>query len=170
MDINYDKTEMSFADYIEKYKEQIEIGHIQKAYRGLIEYLMKLRTYFSNKYSVDFVIGNVYQGYMDITYFPFTPIPFKKQKLKIAIVFNHMKIRFEIWLVGQNRQIQKKYWKKFKNSDWDKYHIPESIREGFSIVDHMLIENPGFNNLNQLTKQIESGTIEFIKEIADVLD
>ena len=87
----------------------------------------------------------------------------KKQKLKIAIVFNHQKIRFEIWLAGQNKQIQKKYWEIFKGSDWNKYHIPSTINDGFSIVDNILVENPNFDDLEILTEQIETKTMEFTK-------
>jgi hypothetical protein len=37
-------------EYISEYKKQMEKGVIQKAYRGLMEYIMNLRTHFSNQY------------------------------------------------------------------------------------------------------------------------
>ncbi len=98
----------SLNEYINEYKKLLEKGDIKKAYKGLMQYIAKLRTHFKNQYP-DYITGNVYHGYMDITYFPFTPKSLKIQKLKIAIVFNHSKKRFEIWLAGQNKQIQKKY-------------------------------------------------------------
>jgi AraC family transcriptional regulator len=156
-------------DYKEEYKQQIEIGAIQKAYKGIMEYVKSLRTYFITNYPVDYVTGAVYPGNMDITYFPFTPVVLKKQKLKIAIVFNHAKVRFEIWLAGQNRQIQKKYWELFKESDWNKYHIPSEITEGFSILDTILVENPDFDDPEKLTSLIETNVMKFIKEITDIL-
>ena len=156
-------------DHLKEYKKQIEIGHIQKAYRGLMEYIMALRTRFLNEYPDRYIVGGVYPGYMDITYFPFTPKSLKRHKLKIAIVFNHVNFRFEIWLAGQNRQIQKKYWEIFKGSDWNKYNIPETTTEGFSIVDHILVESPDFDDLEALTQQIESEAMKFIREITKVL-
>jgi len=92
--------EAKLNDYIKEYKSQLEIGLIPKAYRELIGYVMKLRTHFSNKYADEYIIGSFYQGYMDISFFTVTPLSLKKQKLKIAIVFNHEKIHFEIWLTA----------------------------------------------------------------------
>lgn len=161
--------EKSLSHSIKEYKKQMQLGLIPKAYRGLIKYMADLRVYFINEYPIDYTSSHVYQGHMDITYFPFTPKSLKLQKLKIAIVFNHEQMRFEIWLVGQNRQIQKKYWEIFKDSDWKKYRIPSNLKEGFSIVDNILVENPNFDDLDALTKQIELGVMKFIKDIVEVL-
>ncbi len=168
--VHADKTEKSLNEYKKDYKRQIEIGNIPKAYKGLMGFMKNLRTYFINNFPVDYVIGSIYSGDMTITYFPFTPKTLKEQKLKIAIVFNHQKVRFEIWLAGQNKQIQKKYWEIFKGSDWNKYHIPSTIDDGFSIVDNVLIENPNFDNLEILTEQIETKAMEAIKGIKKVLE
>ncbi|TSE11362.1 DUF7000 family protein [Aquimarina algiphila] len=155
----------SFNNYVTEYKKQLEKGDIKKAYKGLIEYMMSLKTYFKNKYPDYFVSGNIHHGYMDITYFSFTPERLKKEKLKIAMIFNHEKIRFEIWLAGYNKKIQTKYWTLFKNSDWDKYHIPTTTEKEVSIVEHIVVENPNFDDLDTLTKQIEKGTSKFIQDI-----
>jgi len=165
-----DIAEKSLNEYKNDYQRQIEIGNIPKAYKGLMSFMKSLRTYFVNNYPVDYVTGSLYSGDMSITYFPFTPKVLKEQKLKIAIVFNHQKIRFEIWLAGQNKQIQKKYWEIFKGSDWNKYHIPLTIDEGFSITDAILIENPDFDDLEVLKVQIETKTMEFVNEIMQVLE
>lgn len=101
--------EKTLNEVIKEYKVQLEIGVIQKAYRGLMEYIMSLRNHFTNNYPDNFVVGHVYVGYMDITYFPFTPESLKNRKLKIAVVFNHTACRFEVWLSGQNKQVQEKY-------------------------------------------------------------
>jgi DNA gyrase inhibitor GyrI/AraC-like DNA-binding protein len=168
--IHVDKTEKSLNDYKKDYKRQIEIGNIPKAYKGLMGFMKKLRTYLKNNYPVDYVTGSLYSGDMTITYFPFTPKTLKEQKLKIAIVFNHQKVRFEIWLAGQNKQIQQKYWEIFKDSDWNKYHIPSAIDKGFSIVDNILVENPDFDDFEILTEKIETRAMEFIKEIIRILE
>lgn len=161
--------EKSFNASITVYQQQLEAGHIQTAYRGLMKYMMSLRTHFANEYPRDFTIGDVYPGYMDITYFPFTPTSLKRHKLKIGIVLHHEYMRFEIWLAGQNRQIQKKYRELFNGSDLNKYRIPPTLLEGFSIVDHVLVENPNFDDLDSLTKQIEAGSMAFIKDMVDAL-
>ena len=40
---------------IDEYKKQIEKGYIQKAYRGLMDYIMGLRTHFMKKYPAPIV-------------------------------------------------------------------------------------------------------------------
>jgi hypothetical protein len=152
------------SEYINEYKKQMEKGAIQKAYQGLLEYIMDLRTQFSKKYP-DWDSGNLYQGYMDMTYFPIFPKSLKSRKLKIAIVFIHETVKFEVWLAGYNKQIQTKYWKLFKEGDWNNYRIPETLKGVDSIIEHTLVDNPDFGNLNALTKQIEKEILNFINDI-----
>ena len=159
----------SFQEYMNEYRKQVEKGDIKEAYKGLMKYIMDLRTHFKNKYPDYFVSGSIYQGYMDMTYFSFIPESLKSKKLKIAIVFCQETFRFEVWLVGYNKQIQTKYWKLFKESDWDKYHIPSTTKGVDSIIEYILVDNPDFNDLDTLTKQIEKGTLKFIKDIENFL-
>ena len=154
----------SMPKYIKEYKKQLGKGVIQKAYQGLMKYIMDLRTYFCKDFP-DFTPGNIYHGYMDMTYFPIFPESLKSRKLKIAIVFIHETIKFEVWLVGYNKQIQAKYWKLFKEGAWNKYRMPSAIKGVDSIVEYTLAENPDFVDLDGLTKRIEKGTLEFINDI-----
>ena len=130
---------------------------------------MRLRMYFKNKYSDYFVSSNIYYGYMDMTYFAIFPEFLKHRKLKIAIVFIHESFRFEVWLAGYNKQVQAKYWKLFKESDWNKYRIVPAIKGVDSILEYIVVDNPDFGDLDALTKQIEVGTLNFIEEIEKFL-
>jgi len=158
-----------FHEYMNEYRKQMEKGDIKEAYRGLMEYIMGLRLYFNNKYPDYFVSGNIYYGYMDMTYFSFFPESLKLRKLKVAIVFIHETCRFEVWLAGFNKQVQTKYWKLFKESDWNKYSIPSTTKGVDSIIEYILVENPDFSDLDTLTKQIERGTIKFTRDVEDFL-
>ena len=89
--------------------------------------------------------------------------------MKIAIVFIHETFRFEVWLAGYNKRVQTKYWKLFKESDWNKYHIPSTTKGVDSIIEYILVENPDFSDLDTLTKQIEKGTLKFINDVEDFL-
>ena len=159
----------SFNEYINEYKKQLKQGAIQKAYQGLMEYIMSLRTHFNSKYPNYFVSGSVYQGYMDMTYFSFIPESLKNRKLRIAIVFSYNTFRFEVWLAGYNKQVQSKYWKLFKESGWNKYRLVSPQKGVDSIVEHTLVENPDFSELDTLTTQIESGALLFIKDVEEFL-
>ena len=89
--------------------------------------------------------------------------------MKIAIVFNYDAFRFEVWLAGYNKQVQTKYWKLFKESDWNKYYIVSTTKGIDSIIEFILVDNPDFSDLDNLTKQIERGTMKFIKDIENFL-
>ena len=159
----------SFHEHLNEYRRQLEKGAIKEAYKGLMEYIMGLRTHFKNKYPEYFVSGSIYYGYMDMTYFSFTPQSLKHRKLKIAIVFNHDAFRFEVWLGGYNKQVQQKYWELFKESDWNKYHIVSTTKGVDSIIEYILVDNPDFGDLDTLTKQIERETLIFIKDVESFL-
>jgi len=159
----------SFQECINEYRKQLEKGAIQEAYRGLMEYIMGLRTHFMKKYPDYVVSGSIYYGYMDMTYFSAFPKSIKERKLKIAIVFLHEAFRFEVWLSGVNRQVQRQYWELIKESGWNKYHIVPSAKGVDSIVEYILVDKPDFRDLDTLTEQIERGTLKFIKDVESFL-
>ncbi len=158
-----------FREYINEYRKQLEKGAIKRAYKGLMEYIMELRTHFKNEYPDYFVSGSIYYGYMDMTYFSFYPKSLKDRNLKIAIVFIHETFRFEVWLAGYNKQVQTKYWELFKESDWNKYHIVPTTKGVDSIIEHILVDNPDFSDPDTLTKQIETETLKFIRDVESFL-
>ncbi|MEX0362518.1 MAG: hypothetical protein AB3N10_16195, partial [Allomuricauda sp.] len=149
------------GEHIKEYAVQSKLGNVAKGYKALMDFLMGLRTHFINQQDTKFIVGNFYQGYMDMSYFPLTPKSLKSKKLKIGVVFNHEKMQFEIWLVGQNKQIQKKFWEQFQSSDWNKYPISKNAHS--SIIEYVLVKNPNFNHLDTLTGKIEKGVLTFQK-------
>ena len=150
------------------FASSIDSNNDSQINKGVGSFMKTLRSHFNKYYFEDYYTGSIYNDENTITYFPFTPKELKEQKLKIAIVYNYQKLRFEIWLAGQNKQIQKKYWEIFKDSNWDKYHVPQTISDGFSIVDDILIEKPNFDNFDNLLDQLESKSLRFIKGILEV--
>ena len=159
----------SLQKSIDLFQEQMQEGTIQKAYQGLMEYIMNLKTYLKKKYPDFAVSSSMYVGYMDMTYFSFTPPSLKDRKLKIAIVFNYDTFCFEVWLGGYNKQVQEEYWKLFKESAWKKYHLVPGIEGVDSILEYTLVDAPNFDEPDKMTKQIEEGTLQFIKEVEDFL-
>ena len=159
----------SFHENMKEYRKQLEKGAIKAAYKGLMEFFMDLRTHFKNKYPDYSVSGSIYQGNMDMTFFTLSPKSFNDRNLKIAIIFIHDMFRFEVWLAGYNKQVQSTYWKLFKESDWDKYHIVSATKGVDSIIEHILIDDPDFSDLDTLTKQIEKETLKFLKDIENFL-
>ena len=104
-----------------------------------------------------------------MTYFSFTPKSLKQRNLKVAIVFVHETFRFEVWIAASNRTVQTEYWKLFSEQDWKKYHIVTPAKGVDAILDHVLIVNPDFHDLDALTKRIENGTLKFIEDVETFL-
>lgn len=150
--------------FVEKYKEQLDKGDIQEAYVGLVKYVTRLGTNLSNSFGKTYSFGNLFQGYMDYTYFYYTNDFLKKRKLKMGLVLNHTKMQFEIWLLGQTIPIQEKYWNYFKLTKWNKNR---ASRPQYSILETVLIDKPNFNDLEKLTKEIENKIISTTDEIIE---
>lgn len=152
--------------YVDIYKEQLEKGDIQKAYLGLVKYVTKLGTTLSKSLSESYSFGNIFQGYMDYTYFYYSNEFLKKRKLKMGLVLNHKKIQFEVWLLGQTIPIQEKYWEYFKLTKWNKNRI---TKPQYSILETVLLANPNFNDLDKLSKQIEDKLMPLTDEIIQAI-
>ena len=159
----------SLQENMAEFRKQLKKGAIQKAYQGLMEYMMSLKNHFSNKYPDYSAPGSLYFGYMDMTYFSILPKSLKDRDLKIAIVFLYDAFRFEIWLSGKNKPVLAKYWKIIKESNWDKSKIVAPEKGVDFILEHILIDNPDFTDLEVLTKQIDKGTLKFIQDIESFL-
>ena len=159
----------SFHEAMHEYHQQLEKGAIQKAYLGLMQYMQGLRTHFQQKHPEFVVSGSLYFGYMDMTYFAIAPQALKQQGLKIAIVFLHEAFRFEVWLAGNNKQIQSKYWKLLKESGWERYRLVPTTQGADSILEHVLVEQPDFRDLDALTTRIEDATLQFTEDVVGFL-
>jgi hypothetical protein len=154
----------SIQEDMEEFHKQLGTGSIQKAYRALLSYMMGLRTHFQKSYAGSAVSG-LYQGYMDMTYFAVFPPSLKLRNLKIAIVFNYDAFRFEAWLAGINRKVQRQYWELFRDSQWPEYRVVTPARGIDSIVECDLAKDFDFSDPDALTSRIETATAAFIDDI-----
>jgi ribosomal protein S8 len=155
--------------YINEYSIQLSKGYIQKAYKGIMTFMSGLKTHMENSYP-DYIASTLYFGYLDMSYFAFTPSDLKNKKLKIAIVFLHEQGRFEVWLSGSNRKIQAEYIEKISHKNIGKYKLSKVLPGVDSIIESILVDKPDFNNPEELKMQIERKTIEFVNDITSILD
>ena len=139
-------------------------------YHQLISYMKEIRLFFQKEYDTQFKLGNIYQGNPDFSYFSLTTEELKKQKLKFVLILNHKELCFSICLSGQNKETRKKYWNLFKGSDWNKYHLAESIDNSLSILDQTIVEKPDFSDRENLIGQIEQNSFEFMNEVKNILE
>lgn len=153
---------------IREYTLLLKKGGIRRAYTGIMAFMSALKTYLEKNYP-DYATGALYFGYMDMTYFAFTPSDLKDKKLKIAVVYLHEGNRFEAWLGGINRKVQAEYIRLLSNKNTGKYRLSKALPGVDSIIESILIENPDFDHAEELKKQIEAKTAEFINGAALML-
>ncbi len=148
--------------YVAIYKEQLNKGDILIAYNELVKFVMTLRTDFIKSFSDHYSFSGMLHGYMDYTYFYYTNDFLKSKKLKLGLVLNHVAMRFEIWLLGNTKSVQKKYWDLLKESKWnkDKTEMPK-----YSILEAIIEKDPNFDNLTSLSQKIEKRLVEVSSEI-----
>ena len=131
-------------------------------------FMSSLRADLESKYP-DYAMSTLYFGYMDMTYFAFTPPQLRQKKLKIAIVYLHEENRFEVWLAGNNRQIQAEYNALLSQRELGKYALSQINPGVDAIIAYSIIEKPDFDDPDRLKAQIETGTMEFIHDITAML-
>lgn len=152
--------------YISTYQDLLKKGDILIAYNELVKFVMNIRTEFIKTLSDQYSFAGILHGYLDYTYFYYSNDFLKSKKLKFGLVLNHMEMRFEVWLLGNTKPIQEKYWTLTKNSKWNK---DKDIMPEYSILEVSLVANPDFNNLHKLTAQIETEMIKTSDEILNYL-
>ena len=152
--------------YVSIYKEQLEKGDILIAYNELVKFVMKLRTDFMKTLSDQYSFGGILHGYMDYTYFYYSNDFLKSKKLKFGLVLNHLEMKFEVWLLGNTLPIQKKYWALLKSTKWNKEKVD---MPKYSVLEVTLVNNPDFNNLQALSKLLETKMIQVSDEIIEFL-
>jgi hypothetical protein len=156
----------SLNTQISAYKKVFASGEIQKTYQSLVAIVQNLRTEFSKKYKGEFSIANVLHGYIDFTYFYLQNEYLKKNKLKFAIVLNHQQVHFELWLLGQTKDVQIRYWEKLKDVEW----VNEEAMPEYSITEITLLANPDFDNTKKLSESICNAFESLSREIINTLE
>ena len=151
-------------DAIAEYTAQLQKGQIQIAYRGIMTFMSTLKSTLESNHP-DYAASGLYFGYMDMTYFAFTPLELKRKNLKIAIVYLHQENRFELWLGGGNRKVQAEYIELLKGKDLGHYRLSQVSPGVDSIIECIVAEHPDFENVEELMKNLEDQTIEFAKKV-----
>ena len=155
----------SLNGYIKIYQEQLLQGDIQIAYENLLKYMIRLKGDFSRVFSEEYVFGNVSPGYMDFTYFPFYNEFLRSKKLRFGIVLNHKKMYFELWLMGQNEQVQLEYWRLLKETNWNE----NKNRPQYSVLEAVLVTSPNFDDLAAPSVEIKQEAEKAAKEVLNYL-
>lgn len=158
-------SKQSLAARIPAYKKAFASGEIQQTYQSLVGIVQALRTEFYKQYKGELTVANVLHGYIDFTYFYLQNAYLKQQKLKLAIVLNHQQVHFELWLLGQTKDVQLSYWKKLKDVKW----VNKEVMPEYSIFEIVMLANPDFDNLKALSDSTLGVFENLVNEIFDTL-
>jgi hypothetical protein len=153
---------------INDYTCLLKQGEVQVAYRGIIEFVGKLRADYT-KNDPNYDVSSVYQGYMDMTYFSLSTKLLKEKGLKIAVVYLHDKGGFEVWLSARNRDISKSYaslLNSFHSDDMSVFHDDENPD---AIMEYTLTSTPDFEDQASLIGLIEQGVEKFVTALTRLL-
>ena len=155
-------------DVYREYKRLLGEGKVQRAYRGILQYLMNLQSRLKAEFP-EFEVSAVYPGYMDMSYFSFTPKSLTSHGLKVAIVFLHETFTFQVWLGARNRQLQSKFVGLFEQAGWNPTEISTPRPGVDSIVEQVLVSEPNFEDPKSLSDQILASTIAFSEKVDSFL-
>ena len=158
--------ENPWTNHLDAYQRAMQ-QEVPQVFRGLMDFMLRFRIQLLNYYPTGYTVSHLSPGYLDFSYFAFTPEAVRQQKLKVAIVLNHQELRFEIWLCGQNKGVQKEYWKIFKESDWDQSNLAPTPQR--SVLEEVLVEEPDFFDEDALFKTLETGIMRFNDKLMEAL-
>ncbi len=147
--------------HIKHYNEQLSLGHIQKAYKGIMEMMSQLKTTWDNQYP-ETPSGALYAGYMDMTFISVKPTELSDLDLRVSIVYMHESHTFEVWLVARNRKIQMNINRQLKGKELGKYSLTKLGPGIDSIIAITLVNKPDFDQMEDLIREIIEKTQNFI--------
>ena len=153
-------------ELIEAYTNHLQHGEIQIAYKGILEFLGKLRAEFIKKHP-HYDVSSIYQGYMDMSYFSLNTKLLKDKGLKIAIVYLHENGDFEVWLSARNREIAKSYAFILKSNISAYVNLFHDINNQDAIIECILTTEPDFENQASLIDAIDQGVEKFVRTISE---
>lgn len=152
-----------FKEKIDRYTREVAVGDLPQVYRKILDSLSEIRRMIQKNHS-DLVVGSLYPGYMDISFFALVSPELKARQLKLVLVYVHATGAFEGWLAGINRGVQKQYYSLLEGRDLGAWTL-SSFGPG---IDHLikitLVEDPDFEALLLLVEKIDESLRLFHQE------
>ena len=81
-------------------------------------------------------------------------------------MLNHQKVNFELWLLGQTRDVQICFWQKLKGVEW----VNKEVMPEYSIFETTLLDAPDFDNSTILLEAIKSQFEQLSQKIFTILE
>lgn len=143
----------------EEYKHLLQNTSIQAAYEFLLRFMGKLKAELGKIKNLQ--VGSISPGFLDYSYVAFRSAFIGSRQLRFGIVLNHKELRFELWLMGQNANIQALYWEKLK--DYGSNQMLKQMPK-YSVYEEILMAEPDFTN-EKLRQAIITRALERAQQI-----
>lgn len=130
---------------MEELRRRLGEGAIQQAYTAIVAYMSGLRGRLQTAHD-EWSVAGLYQGHFDMTYFGLSVPLLRARDLKLAVVFDYPSFRFQVWLAGRNRAVQRRYWELLRDNGWPTATLVEpavgvdaivvaDVADGLALVD-----------------------------------
>lgn len=106
---------------------------------------------------------------MDMSYFSVSTEFLKNEGLKIALVYEHEKGHFEVWLSARNREISKRLEPEFAGLNLNGIPVFHDTGNLDAIIEYTLVSEPDFDDQVVLTDTICQGAQVFIDAVCKLL-
>ncbi len=103
-------------EMLKEYARLMKNTDMQKGYQEFIRLFRYVHTELKRMMPEYTFTQNIAENRMDFAYFQASDAELKDRGLKLQVVFIHAECRFEVWLSGYNRQVQKRMRDIFVNA------------------------------------------------------
>lgn len=155
-------------DLVDKLHKQVEQGDIVKAYRIILGFMGRLRGVFTAGLP-DCKIGAIYQGVLDMSYFPVFSEKLAAKGLKLAVVYEYRKNAFEVWLSARNRDRAKQVSGQFQLGQFSGIEIFHEAKNADAILECTLAAAPCFDDMDALEIRLLEITTKFLYQVESII-
>lgn len=158
----------TLSQLISDYTVCLQQNDLQLAYKGILEFMSKLRADFIKRYP-QYDAGSMYPGYLDMSYFSLSTQSLKDKGLKLAVVYLHQSGHFEVWLSAKNRAILKTYAPAVGRILAEAPALFHDAGNQDAVVEATLASAPDFDDPAALIDTIEQGVAMFVAAVTSRL-
>ena len=158
----------TLSQLISDYTVCLQQKDLQLAYKGILEFMSKLRADFIKRYP-QYDAGSMYPGYLDMSYFSLSTQSLKDKGLKLAVVYLHQSGHFEVWLSAKNRAILNTYQPAVGRILADTPALFHDPGNQDAVVEATLASAPDFDDPAALIDTIEQGVAMFVAAVTSRL-
>lgn len=153
---------------IETYAKLLRSEDLAGAYREILSFLSSLRGELAKKFP-DHACQALYAGYLDMSYVACTPPSLKERNLKVAIVYLHAPMRFEIWLGAVNRGVQATCREELRTRELGSFTLSEAAAGVDSILVATLEDRPDFDRQEHLRESLVEKVSRLTGELEELV-